>query len=134
MQMDRLIAVLAICAFAILSTNQMQSLARICTIPNPIIAIIAIIAKALTKACPKRYHTLASDSTRGRRDLPFDRGALPKRYVGSLGRSLARRSNRYTVVPTVQRLPSVGITSGCSQPSNDLRVTGLHRTCAGLFA
>ena len=34
-----------------------------------IIAIIAIIAIALTKACPIRYHTLASDSTRGRRDL-----------------------------------------------------------------
>ena len=55
-----------------------------------IIAIIAIIAIALTEACPIRYHTLASDSTRGRRDLPFDRGALPKRYVG-VSRTLPRR-------------------------------------------
>ena len=54
-----------------------------------IIAIIAIIAIALTKACPIRYHTLASDSTRGRRNLPFDRGALPKRYV-RVSRTLPR--------------------------------------------
>ena len=71
------------------NTNHSESNKEVRGLPL-IIAIIAIIAIALTKACPIRWHTLASDSTRGRRDLPFDRGALPKRYVG-VSRTLPRR-------------------------------------------
>ena len=52
----------------------------------------------------------------------------------SRGRSPAESEQKYTVVPTVQRLPSAGRPCVCSQSPDGLRVTGLHRTCAGLCA
>ena len=52
----------------------------------------------------------------------------------SRGRSPAESEQKYTVVPTVQRLPSAGDPCVCSQSPDSLRVTGLHRTCAGLCA
>ena len=54
----------------------------------------------------------------------------------SRGRSPAESEQKYTVVPTVQRLLSAGRPCVCSQSPDGLRVTGLHRTrtCAGLCA
>ena len=80
-----------------------------------IIAIIAIIAVALTEACPNRYHTRANDSTRGRRDLPFDRGALPKRYV-EVSRTFSRRIGAKVHGGAHRAEASVGRRSVCLLP------------------
>ena len=79
------------------------------------IYIIAIIAIALTKTCPIRYHTLANDSTRGRRDLPFDRGALPKRYV-EVSWTLSRRVGAIVHGGAHRAEASVGRPPACLLP------------------